>query len=163
MESFFGNLPMLDTAPDVALPPKRMLTLRRKEDSLESLYRDRAPQPYSQDAASCHSWFARAGYAGRGEPARKTGLGAVAEACRRDHGRERAVGAEAAPAADRGAPFGNAVGPHDDRNVRAIENRSADAVCLFRRKLAAAQDGDRLSYGAASRISPQGHAPHPEE
>src|SRR5437016_8883266 len=78
-----------------------MLTLRRKEDLQESLHRHRAPQPHSQDAASCRSWFARPGYAGRGEPARKVGLDAAAEARRSDHGRQRAVGAEAASPADR--------------------------------------------------------------
>src|SRR5229473_8182621 len=99
-----------------------MLTLRRKEVSLESLHTNRATKPKFQNAARRHTWFAWPGHGGGGKPSRKVGLDAAAEACGRDHGRERAVGAEAAPAADRGAPFGNAVGPHDNRNLRAIEN-----------------------------------------
>src|SRR5260370_685830 len=154
---------MVKTASDVAPTPKRMLTLRRKEVSLESPYRDRVPQPYYQDAASCHSRFAWPGYAGRGEPARKAGLDAAAEARRRDYGRERALGTEAAPAADGRAPFGSAVGANYDRNLRPAENRSADALCVFGGKLAAAQNGDRLPDGAASRISPQGESAPSEE
>src|SRR6267143_4220932 len=65
---------MINTATDVARPPKRMLTLRRKEVSIESLHRHRVPQQYSQNAARRHTRFARPGNARRSEPARKTDL-----------------------------------------------------------------------------------------
>src|SRR5467141_4852338 len=55
------------------------------------------------------------------------------------------------------------IGAHNDRNVRAIENRSADALCVFGRKLAAAQDRDRLPDGVAAGISQQGDAADPEK
>src|SRR5207245_5438295 len=103
---------MFDWATCRCADAKGMLTLRRKGVSQKSLSIQRVLHPQCQDAARRQPRFAWAGHSGRSAPAREIGPGAAAEAHRRDHGRQWALGAEAAPAEDGGAPSGDAVGAH---------------------------------------------------
>jgi len=73
------------------------------------------------------------------------------------------MGAEAAPATRGGTSRGNTIGTDNDRDVRAAEGGSADAVRVFGGELAAAEDGDRVSDAALARLFAQGDAANPEE
>src|SRR5438046_4976835 len=84
---------MFDWATCRCADAKGMLTLRRKGVSQKSPSIQRVLQPHFQDAARRQPRFAWAGHSGRSTPAREIGPGAAAEAHRRDHGRQWALGA----------------------------------------------------------------------
>src|SRR5690349_168640 len=68
------------------------------------------------------------------------------------------MGAATPPAARSGAQLGHEDRAIDDRNLRAAENRSSDALRLLRRELAPTENRNRLSHATAARILTQGNA-----
>jgi len=97
----------------------------------------------------------RTGYAGRASLLEKTDLGGLPRHVAVIMDGQRAVGAERHLPRIAGAPFGDAIGPHDTRNCAPWKIEAADALCFSVENLAAAEDGDRLPDGAPSRIHPQ--------
>src|SRR5438445_1583101 len=137
-----------------------MVTLRRKGKAHRN---PRAAQQATEEPPCCGLSPARHADSRRSVYLGKAGSDKAAEARRRHHGRERALGAETASAKNCGASFRNAIGAHDHRNVRPAENRGADTVRVLGGELAPPENGNRLPDATLAGVPPEGDATHSEE